>query len=80
MKDRDRQTNYLQIYSEEFQNSRKNLLLCAVCYRPELDQTTCPKYFLSLILTGMAVVADVLKGKVLEQQQFHNDLIPSKYL
>lgn len=47
MKDTDRQTNYLQIYSEEFQNSRKNLLLCAVCYRPELDQTACRNYFLS---------------------------------
>lgn len=28
----------------------------------------------------MPVVADIVKGKVLEQQQLHNDLILSKYL
>lgn len=36
-------------------------------------------FYLILILTAMPVAADILKGKLLEQQ-FHNYLIPLKYL
>lgn len=66
--------------SKKFQNSRKNLLLFAVTGLSSIKPPAQSTFYLTLILTAMPVVADILKGKVLEQQQFHNDLIPSKYL
>lgn len=80
--ERQRQTNYLQIYSEEFFRTAGKtycfvLTVTGLSWIKPPAQST---FYLTLILSAIPVVADILKGKVLEQQQFHNDLIPSKYL
>lgn len=80
VKDTDRQTNYLQIRREEFQNSRKTY--CFVLPVTGLSCSTSPKEstaYLALILTAMPSAVEILECKVL-QQQCQNDITPSQVL